>query len=500
MSKYLNEAFRAMGCLNEEVFSISDEEMAKLSDFLNTDFEDETEVIIDPEAEKEEDLKDSYVGKIILNCPVCNSMIYKDKEDIIFPEEDEESEYVNEQEDCPYCQTRGGFKIIGEVSDFHKCDDECCDDECEEEHEEVEEEEVKEEGLFTPDVNLQIHADNFGGTGNDVDVLSPGKLLGMDKVGDSVDEGLLGLPTPDLGGVIGGIGKIVDGLNIPGLSEEKEEDGKESIAKKIAKKVIAKHKAKGLKEDVDGYEDKVIVDIREDGFIGKLHEYRENGYKTLWAGDHKICLVKVKEEKEECLKESVEEVTVKTEEDGLKVDVKSEDGTVTIEKKDEEEVKEETEETIEPLSDETAEELVSDAEEEKEVEEESEEEDEEEKFAEVDFDEFDEESFNKLGESYLKNVYENVKSFKTTSASQIGDRLFVEGQISFDTGKEATTKFIFESQEMFNNEVRFSGKNCQISDADAFTLHGVINDKKLVCESLQYKYECEGQLVEGLVK
>ena len=52
---------------------------------------------------------------------------------------------------------------------------------------------------------------------------------------------------------------------------------------------------------------------------------------------------------------------------------------------------------------------------------------------EVDFDidEFDEDSFNEIGESYLRKVYENVKSFKTRKVSSAGNKLVVEGLITF---------------------------------------------------------------------
>ena len=73
--------------------------------------------VIDPEAETEDELQDTYIGKVILHCPVCNSMIYKDLEDIV---KDDVEELVNIGEECPYCYTSEGFKVIGIVSPFEE--------------------------------------------------------------------------------------------------------------------------------------------------------------------------------------------------------------------------------------------------------------------------------------------------------------------------------------------------------------------------------------------
>ena len=56
------EAFRALEALNEDTFSINDDGIKKLSDFENQDDLQDDISVIDPEAETEEDIKDSYVG------------------------------------------------------------------------------------------------------------------------------------------------------------------------------------------------------------------------------------------------------------------------------------------------------------------------------------------------------------------------------------------------------------------------------------------------------
>lgn len=113
----LSEAFKALDALNEDTFSLSDEGIKKLAEFENNDDLVDELSIIDLEAETEDDFEESYVGKVILDCCVCHSKLYKDKEDV---EIDEESQLANVGEDCPYCYTPDGFKVIGEVAAFNK--------------------------------------------------------------------------------------------------------------------------------------------------------------------------------------------------------------------------------------------------------------------------------------------------------------------------------------------------------------------------------------------
>ena len=86
---YLREAFKDMDSINEDVFNMSDDGAQKLQAFLDGDTDSGTVAVIDPQAKTEDDLEDSYVGKVILDCCVCHSLLYKDKADIILDDEDE---------------------------------------------------------------------------------------------------------------------------------------------------------------------------------------------------------------------------------------------------------------------------------------------------------------------------------------------------------------------------------------------------------------------------
>ena len=111
----LSEAFKQLDCLNEDVFEVSDKGIEELKDFRDSDDSDDTIEVIDPEAENKEEIKDSYVGKIICQCNVCKSLVYFDKDNIQI---DEENGTVNADDECPFCFTNSGYSIVGEVAPY----------------------------------------------------------------------------------------------------------------------------------------------------------------------------------------------------------------------------------------------------------------------------------------------------------------------------------------------------------------------------------------------
>ena len=122
-SIYLSEAFKQLKILDEEDFQLSADVDAtdKIKDFVDQDEVSDDIEVIDTEAQTEEELQDSYIGKVILDCPVCHSKIYKSPEEIVVSEEDES--LVNIDEECPYCYTVGGFKVIGEVAPYGEAEE-----------------------------------------------------------------------------------------------------------------------------------------------------------------------------------------------------------------------------------------------------------------------------------------------------------------------------------------------------------------------------------------
>ena len=74
---YITEAFKQFNLL-EDTFPVNAEGVEDMQNFLDVAGEDvdDEQVIYDLEAEAEEDLKQSYVGKVILDCNVCHSNQY----------------------------------------------------------------------------------------------------------------------------------------------------------------------------------------------------------------------------------------------------------------------------------------------------------------------------------------------------------------------------------------------------------------------------------------
>lgn len=206
----------------------------------------------------------------------------------------------------------------------------------------------------------------------------------------------------------------------------------------------------------------------------------------------------------ESLKESFEKATIETADSKLSME-SDDSGKVTVvsEPKKVDEDTYEGPETIAPVAEETADVIEANTEESKseeapEEEEESMEEVETEKdmpedSEDIDIDEFDENEFNSLGESYLKEVYNNVDSFKTVRGYINGDSLKLEGVITFKSGKKLNTSFLFESNLITKTgKVKLLGENLQFAQRkNSFTLTCSVKDKKLVMEALTYNYNAK---------
>ena len=214
--------------------------------------------------------------------------------------------------------------------------------------------------------------------------------------------------------------------------------------------------------------------------------------------------------KAEELLESIENVSIDTEDETMTMTTK-EDGGVVIETSPKEEFEETFEEEeptelengdemIAPLDPETEDELgITDESEEDDMNFDFGEETSEEPEEDVDIDEFDEETFDGLGESYLRRCYENVNSFKTTNVICNENLLTVEGNIGFKSGNVKKTSFIFEAKESNNGKYVFEGYNNEINiGKKAFRLNCSIDNKKIIPESLNYNYRSKNDLNESV--
>ena len=238
--------------------------------------------------------------------------------------------------------------------------------------------------------------------------------------------------------------------------------------------------------------DTIKISFKDDNDDIGLQSYKlirstEDGYWLEWQGTEGI---------NESLKEDFTKATVETGESVLSME--SDDrGKVTV-TSEPRKVEESGEGILAPVSDDTKKEIESNEEESEINEEEIAELDEidlegDSGANEVEVEDIEEEGFNELGESYLKEVYDNVKSFKTIKGSINESKIKLEGIIEFNSGKKAKTNFIFESAEITKKgKVKFVGGNPQISKKpNAFTLQGTLKDHTLIVESLTYNYRAQ---------
>lgn len=439
MSKYINEAFRQFTLLEDsEDFALTPDGIDNLGSFMDSAMNDDDlgVQVIDPEAETEDDLKQSYVGKIICDCNVCHSHIFFNKEDIVISDD---GVTVNEDDECPYCMSADGYTIIGEIKPWspeleNEIEEEPSDDELANEPIELEDEsesEVVEESLKLDGVE---------------ELKGVEELSGVDEL--SADDSLTAAPNDKIQG-----------------TEELTED---------------------------------VVDVVDDAI------------DTVQAGLEESC-----DDSEKELQESIQDVQVTTEDETMTMTTKDDGGVVIETSPVEEEVMvnevpleevipdETSEEMIAPVDDETVDEIINGEETPEEMDDfEFEEEPANEEFPEEDIpvDEFDEESFDDLGEAYLRKNYDNVSGFKTTQVRVNENLLTIDGVITFKSGNQKKTNFVFESTSLKDNKFLFEGYNTQITGKNkAFKLNCSIQDKKIIPESLKYKYSTTNALNESVV-
>ena len=379
----LSEAFKQLDCLNEDVFEVSDKGIEELKDFRDSDYSDDTIEVIDPEAENKEEIKDSYVGKIICQCNVCKSLVYFDKDNIQI---DEENNTVNADKECPFCFTNSGYSIVGEVAPYS---------------------------------DYQVEATDEDGNKVDVEVTVDGRDIPQDKETHNAED------------------------------DDSETEESEEKDEKLSLKKIKNESIRG-------------------------NRMRKNCSESL---------------------------------DSIKLD----DGNQEIEIKTKEKEDLPKDSMMVPPSDDTLEDILSDKESEIEEQDNDEEEDDESMpedgdIVDVDVDEVEDESFNRLGESFLKKVYGNVKSFRTTSAATNGNTLVLEGLITFKSGKSKPTTFKFEANKINSKgKIRFLGENKDISSGrKSFALNCKVSRKAIIPESMTYNYIARGlnesQRVTGTVR
>lgn len=574
MSKnaYILEAFKQFDSLmeEEELDVIEREEMPitgvdteKMHDFLDTVGDDSDIDIIDLEAEAEDELKQSYIGSIILDCNVCHSNIFINKDEVSVNEDG----VANLETECPYCMSNEGYTIIGEVQPYSEFEEEEVPEETDIESEpidDIESEEGLEESMKLDGIKklrgrkkLYRRDDKDGVKAirgrNNSEISGTDDLRESCKNCDDVDEGLITKDEYDdkmeMVGRDAANHKIGDNefeyaqdvlkqeLDECGDTEKLEECGDEPLKEAIEDDIVTigvygseedlidKYgssdkfeytcKNKGIKvaggiDDVDGEYD---YELTGPGF--EIYKIMRDmpGYNNMnlspsaWIEQYRLDESCNKKNK---IKESIEDVTINTEDENITMTTKEDGGVVVETSPNTEEIADdfieepvESEETFEPgdevigdISDDDVDEIELNSEVDTLEDEDIDALDEPDEF---DADEFDEESFDTLGESYLRRQYDNVEGFKTVNAKVFNNSLIVEGVIRFNSGASKGTSFVFEAAKMKNNKVMFEGYNTQISRGKkTFKLNCSLNKGCIKPKKMSYNYRAKNELNESV--
>ena len=512
-SSYLTEAFKRLDLIEEAMFDSSASGINNLSSFMEED--DDIIRVIDPKAEDKTELQDSYVGKVIINCNICHSHIFEDKENIVLDEEGN----VNMEEVCPYCGEEEGFTIVGEIAPFNKetpveePEEDTTDVEIEEDSEEAPLEEglfdfgkrkkevaarnqansanraakykeAQEKALANTTVVVKMYRDHsqnpkiedYYDLAQNAD-LQVRKLTNMERDKNIVYNAMSAKAAQKYGAFVSLPQRFVD-------KYLKEALGIGAGLALGGAAIGAGMIGSSLLDDVN--------DSDDDELLNEDDVTMSRATRRSMTEDFKEVSITTEDQKLEMSSDENGKVTVTTEPvQNMSDDVFSEDGV------EGEDGIASDDETIVPVSDETEEEILANNEESSKEDETESEED-----MEIDFEDIDEEGMDELGESYLRKVYENVESFKTTSVGANSSAIIVEGVIKFASGAQKKTGFIFEAKDANNKgQVRFTGSNKHLCEsANAFTLVGKVDNKKLFVESLKYNYKVNNDTVRGIVR
>ena len=439
----LTEAFKVLDSLTEDTFDLDQAGIAKLSDFEDDNFQDDTISVIDAKANTEDELKNSYVGKVILDCQVCHSKQYKDKEDVVL---DDTHTLANVGEECPYCYASDGFKVIGEVVEFPA------------------EEEKDEEQNKKLDNEVSRLKKEYG---INEKLMTSKHIKKAVKKSKPIKEGIEG-------DIYSAVAKHFD--------YSVNSEFADLIADLVDRALL--EEGDDIDENITSAIDEGLIYNKDIWTVKKFYEEAaldDSTYEELFNDMYSIInSIKDDEDLEEkCLNEDIKDISITTDDTHMSMSTEENGKVVVTSEPVEKESCEKCKEVIKPISDETKDEI--------EAEDEVEGEDD---MIDFDIDEFDEKSFDELGERYLKKVYENVNSFKCTNVSTKKDKLIVEGKVNFASGKVSPTRFVFEAcSATKDGRVSFVGHNKNITRGNkAFTLNGVVKDKNLIAESFKYNY------------
>lgn len=477
------------------------------------------EKIVDLDAETEDDILPSYVGKVIMQCPQCMTLFYKNEEDIETSEET--PEVVNINEICQHCGNASGYTLIGKVGGIEADEaanfdtDEVDIDENEldldfpeEGTEEVdaegtgeageamededledldldldldeEEEEEVEESLHNSKLLQDIENKNDLKTEEESEHLTLNEEIeAKEEPAEDVDESLHNSEALEDAEKNSDLKSDIESDNLTLNEEVAELEDEEPIEEGIGDwyrrtfdKPASTATQQSWEAELNG-ECGEISDKRRAELEKKFAQQRD------WEARHAAPEEVPAEEKElvGVANEALTEEVPAEDTEGQKTAEGSEAAPITEDAYDKlfDELwsgKQPTDEETQVILDgPTFEESFESAE------------------------DLDEDSINKHLTEYFTSVYSNVSGFEATNCNMTNKKLVLEGKIKFNSGKEKATKFVFESTDR-----GLVGINEDFAAHEAFRLSAKVKDKVLMTESFKYCYKIDGSLVKGNTK
>ena len=540
-ANYLNEAFTQLQLLNEEEFNLTDKDSIEDIKSLVDAPVDASIDIIDPDANSEDELSDSYVGKVVLDCSVCHSKIYKDPSEIVI---DEVEELANVGEECPCCYTADGFKVLGQIAPFS--------DDVTPTEDELSEEEA--DDVVEDDTDDDEDDDFMEALSEKLSQMNEAEMSDEDKrdnqilrnIYDKTQRRANAALTPEEQAVLDkyGLYRSTGNKDIMKLGKDAFHARSITSPPRYFRGGIDVHDdrvnlADRARKISDRQPIRDFVNSGDYNFYDTTYDHDPQGnYKNTFQrkfnransaqmqepmkamksllhdrnyqqgkldqadAKYQAAIAKAKADYEKRIKDAEDSLASTKKYASKSVD----DANAEIDRMLKRGKKEDMEESLEKVEVSTEDSntvitndpvtntvsvttttnddgegiLVPLSDENAEV-------PEKDNFI---ADDFDEESFDELGEAYLKKVYENVDAFKTTNVSSCGKKLAVEGLITFKSGNTKPTHFIFEQKaQNKKGTYRFIGENKQISRGKkSFILQGNVNNNKFICESLNYNY------------
>ena len=433
----LMEAFKALDQLNEDVFSVDAEGIKKLNDFMQNDDSVDELSVFDIDSTEDDAIRDDEEcneGDMILDCCVCHSKVFKPISEVVV---DEESQIANAGEECPYCFSVEGYKIVGQVK--ASGEEEASVDE---EDSIQGEPDVAEEVLDVPFSDLDSDEED------EVEESVKDRIIKCSMKDKRIDESI-DLLTKD-NTIASLLRDNMDKLrSITDVNELRD-----AIMDLVNESDIA-NKPAALKLKRDLYSKKSVGAL-----LSTIGTYM-TGEKVIKVGRNSTKSRKESFKHRRTIKESFKHRRITENVDTIKIT--SDDITISMDSdNDEDESIEGTNDNfvIEPVSDEAKEQ--------------------------IDFNSIDRESAEDAIEESLKESFGNVKFFRCSNIVPRNNRFIVEGVIGFNSGRKRNTNFVFKPRKITESKVIFKGYSKELQESvKSMSLVCRNRGKKCIAESLK---------------